>query len=253
MNRPLRTVAVVGPDGAGKSAVVAALPGAVAVPTQTVYLGVNLFASDSMLPTTRLARRLKRRSGGGMTPPDTSVPTGQAADGQAASGTTSGERGILGSIVGGARRSLRLVAWMGEEWYRAVVVRRHVQAGKLVICDRHFVCDYYAADIAPRGGRPLLRRIHGWQLAHLYPRPDLVLVLDAPVEVLRARKQEDPVAVLAQRRADYLVLKDALPNVLVIDATQPLEVVVAEAAAAIAARHPGAARRDRATATQEAG
>ena len=244
MNRPLRTVAVVGPDGAGKSAVVAALPRAVAVPTETVYLGVNLSASDAMLPTTRLARRLKRRTGGGMTAPNATAPSAE---------TAGGGRGILGGIVGGARRSLRLAAWIGEEWYRAVVVRRHVRAGKLVICDRHFVCDYYAADIAPRGGRPLLRRIHGWQLAHLYPRPDLVLVLDAPVEVLHARKQEDPVAVLAQRRADYLLLKDALPNVIVIDATQPLEAVVAEAAAAIAERHPVAARGDRATATQEAG
>lgn len=243
MNRPLRTVAVVGPDGAGKSAVVAALPDAVAVPTETVYLGVNLFASDSMLPTTRLARRLKRRTGDA-TAPNTTGPSAQNA---------TGGRGILGGIVGGARRSLRLVAWMGEEWYRAVVVRRHVRAGKLVICDRHFVCDYYAADVAPRADRPLLRRIHGWQLAHFYPRPDLVLVLDAPVEVLHARKQEDPVAVLAQRRADYLLLKDALPNVLVLDATQPLEAVVAEAAAAIAARLPVGARQDRATATQEAG
>lgn len=250
MNRPLRTVAVVGPDGAGKSAVVAALPQAVAVPTQTVYLGVNLFASDSMLPTTRLARRLKRRTGGGTTAPSVTVPGAEAADGPA---TTAGGRGILGGIVGGARRSLRLVAWMGEEWYRAVVVRRHVRAGKLVICDRHFVCDYYAADIAPRADRPLLRRIHGWQLARFYPRPDLVLVLDAPVEILHARKQEDPVAVLAQRRADYLLLKDALPNVLVLDATQPLEAVVAEAAAAIAARLAVAAHGDRTTATQEAG
>lgn len=238
MNRPLRTVAVVGPDGAGKSAVVAALPAALPVPTRTVYLGVNLFASGSMLPTTRLARSLKGRgrdSGSGGGP------------------GTGGPRGVVGSAIGGVRRSLRLLAWMSEEWYRAIVVQKHVRDGLLVICDRHFVCDFYAADIAPRPGRPLLRRIHGWQLAHFYPRPDLVLVLDAPVEVLHARKQEDHVDVLARRRAEYLALPDNLPNVIVLDATQPLEAVIAAAVAAIGERLPAAVPAEHAAATQKAG
>jgi len=238
MNRRLRTVAVVGPDGAGKSAVVAALPNVVAVPTKTVYLGVNLFASGSMLPTTRLARALKRRDGD-------AAPGIPARDGTPATG----RRGLIGT----GRRLLRLLAWIGEEWYRAVIVQRHVRNGVLVICDRHFVCDYYAADIAPREGRSLLRRIHGWQLGHLYPKPDLVLVLDAPVEVLHARKQEDHVDVLAQRRADYLALRGALPAVVVIDATQSLEAVVEAAAAAIAERLRSDARVDRAAAASKAG
>lgn len=250
MNRPLRTVALVGPDGAGKSAVVAALPAAVPVPTRTVYMGVNLFASSSMLPTTRLARALKGRGrDGGSMGGSVSTP---AADPAADPGVNR-RGGLVGGVIGGVRRSLRLLAWMSEEWYRAIVVQRHIRNGMLVICDRHFVCDFYAADIAPRAGRSLLRRIHGWQLAHLYPRPDLVLVLDAPVEVLHARKQEDPVDVLARRRADYLALQGAMSNVIVVDATQPLEAVIAAAAAAIRERLPASVPVDGAAATQKVG
>lgn len=238
MKRPLRTIAIVGPDGAGKSAVVAALPAALPVSTRTVYLGVNLEASRSMLPTTRIALALKRRGGG-------RADHGALLD----DGREEGRRGI----AGGARRTLRLFAWVAEEWYRAVVVANHVRRGHLVICDRHFVCDYYAADIAPREGRPLLRRIHGWQLRRLYPRPDLVFVLDAPVEVLHARKDEDTVEVLARRRDDYLALSRALPGVQVIDATRPLDHVVTTVAAAIVDRLPADTRTDQAAAASKAG
>ncbi len=238
MNRSLRTVAIVGPDGAGKSAVVKALPEALPVSTRTVYLGVNLEASDSMLPTTRLALAMKRR-GGGQHP-----PSALSFDG-------SGEG--RGGIASGARRTLRLAAWIAEEWYRAIVVRRHARAGHLVICDRHFLCDYYAADIAPREGRPLLRRIHGWQLRRLYPRPDLIFILDAPVDVLHARKDEDTVEVLARRREDYAVLARALPSAIVVDATQPLDQVVATIGAAIIERLPATADTDRAAAIPKAG
>ncbi|MEK6720754.1 MAG: hypothetical protein AABZ33_08815 [Chloroflexota bacterium] len=237
MNRRLRTVAVVGPDGAGKSTVVAALPAALPVSTRTVYLGVNLEASRSMLPTTRLALEIKRRGRG------RPVLTARF------DGPGHGRRGILG----GARRTLRLVAWMAEEWYRAVVVLNHTRSGHLVICDRHFLCDYHAEAVAPRAGRSILSRIHGWQLGHLYPRPDLVVVLDAPAEILHARKNEDDLDSLARRRREYLALQDVLPAVVVIDATQPLDAVVAAVAAAIVDHLPDTVGAGGTAAPSEAG
>ncbi len=236
MSRRLGTVAVVGPDGAGKSALVAALPSVLPVPTATVYMGVNLEASRTMLPTTRLALALKRRGHGR---PDL---TGRFDD------TGRGRRGLRG----GARRTMRLAAWIAEEWYRAAVVAVRGRGGRLVLCDRHFLCDYHAADVAPRPGRSLLSRIHGWQLGRLYPRPDLVLVLDAPADVLHARKPEGTIESLAARRAEYLALREVLPSVVVIDADRPFDAVVASAAAAITERLAGAVRAGDATATTEA-
>ena len=106
--------------------------------------------------------------------------------------------------------------------------------------DRHFVADYHAYDIAG-SGRPLARRVHGWVLSRAYPHPDLVVFLDAPAEVLYARKGEGTIASLTRRRADYLSLADrGLGGAFaVVSATQPLPAVVEEVATLI--RDRGAA------------
>ena len=67
--------------------------------------------------------------------------------------------------------------------------------------------DYYAHDISNTDpARPLRHRLHGVFLDRWYPRPDLVIFLDAPAEVLFARKHEGTIplleAVLSQ--ADFV-------------------------------------------------
>ena len=73
------TVAVIGPDGAGKSTVTQQVLKQLDLPLKYIYMGVNLESSNLVLPTTRLILELKRLGGGrpDMTgPPD---PTKQAA------------------------------------------------------------------------------------------------------------------------------------------------------------------------------
>lgn len=60
-------------------------------------------------------------------------------------------------------------------------------------------------------------------------KPDLVLLLDAPVEVLRARKQEVSPGETARQRNAYLALAAKTPNAVVINAAQPPETVAADA------------------------
>jgi thymidylate kinase len=70
-------------------------------------------------------------------------------------------------------------------------------------------------------------------LMHAYPRPDLVVLLDAPPEVLFERKGEGTLASLARRREDYLGLADAAGidrPFAVVSATQPVDAVVADVA-----------------------
>jgi thymidylate kinase len=66
-------------------------------------------------------------------------------------------------------------------------------------------------------------------VSRLIPRPDLVILLDAPPEVLYARKQEFPFAEARRQREAYLDLVKGLSNGYVIDASKPLDQVVAEA------------------------
>jgi thymidylate kinase len=75
------------------------------------------------------------------------------------------------------------------------------------------------------GGPRLLAK---WALK-LLPRPDLVILLDAPAEVLQSRKQEVPFAETARQREAYRRLVSELPNGRIIDAAGPVEEVLESA------------------------
>jgi thymidylate kinase len=205
------TVALIGCDGAGKTTVARALERDTGLPVRYLYMGVSAESSNWQLPSTRVAHAIKRRAGAGRAPPR--------------------PRGVRRACRAG-RSALRLVNRLAEEWYRQLIAQAFLTRGSIVVFDRHFLADYHAFDVAG-AARPLSRRIHGWALMHAYPRPDLVVLLDAPPEVLFARKGEGTLASLARRRADYLGLADAAGidrPFAVVSATQPVDAVVADVA-----------------------
>lgn len=216
---PRLTVALVGADGAGKSTISRLLRDAdLPAPVKTVYMGVNLEASTLMLPTTRLLLAAKRIRGGR---PDLVASPLRTGPGVAADGRPGWRRS--------AKDSARLSVWMLEEWLRLLVASAYAARGCIVVFDRHFFADYYYTDIATTGhGRGLIARVHGWMLGHVYPKPDLVICLDAPAEVLYLRKPESSLEWLEQRRQQYLRLADVVPALEVVDVDRPLEVVVTE-------------------------
>jgi thymidylate kinase len=214
----MTTVALIGPDGAGKSSIVRRVARDLRVPTTVVYMGINLEASTLMLPTTRLALEVKRRRHGR---PD--------MVGAVSSSDMRGAGGIRRQI----RSGLRLGNWLAEEWFRQLVAWFHQRRGRLVLFDRHFFCDYYAADIAGgRQGRRWTSRVHGAVLA-MYPRPDLVVFLDAPAQVLHARKGEGTVESLERMRQDLLSVEHVVDRFVRVDATQDADAVTRDVIAAI--------------------
>ena len=60
------------------------------------------------------------------------------------------------------------------------------------------------------------------------PKPDLIIVLDAPVEVLASRKNEVEPAKLARLREGYVALAKSLPNAHIISADQAIEQTVGD-------------------------
>jgi thymidylate kinase len=218
------TVALIGPDGAGKTTVARRLEQSLAIPAKYVYMGVNWDASDRLLPTTRLIQRIRRARGkaaagaGPPPPPRSAAPS---------------SRPLARRALRGAWTALALANRLAEEWYRQLRTWSYVRRGVVVVFDRHFFSDYHAHDIAGDGARGLDRRLHGFLLSRVYPKPSLVVYLDAPPEVLLARKGEGTLESLERRRRDYLELAAETDHFVRVDASQPLDDVARDVAAAI--------------------
>jgi len=160
------SVALVAPDGAGKSTLAAALGESFYFPVRSVYMGLY-------------RRGGKRRHG-----------------------VRVAGLGLTGRLL--------------TQWSRWLSARYHQARGRLVVFDRYT----YDALLPPRRPTSRLGRVRRWVLGHACPRPDLVVMLDAPGEVLHERKGELSPAVLEEERVRYLELRRRLPKMVVIDATQ---------------------------------
>jgi thymidylate kinase len=159
-------VAILAPDGAGKSTLAAAIGQRLPIPVRLVYMGLY-----QKSPTSR---------------PSTSLP--------------------------GAGFVARLL----RQWRRYLGARIHLARGHFVLFDR------YGFDALLDPGRVVSwpGKARRWLLAHACPAPDFVFVLDAPGEILYARKREHTIERLEAQRQDYLRLQRRLPRSAVIDATR---------------------------------
>jgi thymidylate kinase len=185
------TVALLAPDGGGKTTLANELTRTFFLPSRYIYMGTNIEASTVGLPTTRWiqahARRPKQAGG---------LPAWAVA------------------------RGLRFVNNMVEQWYRYGASYYHMIRGRLVLFDR------YVYDSAGNAGkRSLKSRARRWLLSAIAPRPNLVVFLDAPGEVLYARKGEHSPAILEAQRQHYLGLQKELPQMVVVDATRDADQV----------------------------
>lgn len=214
------TIALIGPDGAGKSSIARQLARVSPLPIKYVYMGVNLESSNLVLPTTRLLLEVKRARGQrpdmAAGPHDPDKPGIRPAS-------------LMGRLVAGLRAALRFMNMTAEEWFRQLIVWNYIVRGYSVIFDRHFYFDYYAHDIANENpNRPLSSRIHGFMLEKLYPKPDFVIFLDAPAEVLFARKPEGRLEALELRRQEYIQMRKVARACAVVDVSKPMDQVMDE-------------------------
>jgi thymidylate kinase len=95
----------------------------------------------------------------------------------------------------------------------------------LVLMDRY----HYDFAVDPRRYRLQVSAGAVRALFRLLPAPDLVIVLDAPTEVLRARKQEVPEAETRRQQEAFRTLAASLPCAKIVDCAQPLDAVIRDA------------------------
>lgn len=206
------SVALIGPDGAGKTTIARMIEKSFPVPVKYLYMGVSVESSNIALPTTRLMEYLKsrRRKKQGVTLAKNVPPNRRNGKHKKS----------------GVRAMLRLANRLTEEWYRQFLSWNFRRKGHVVIYDRHYKFDFELDKVAAANEkRNFSDWLHRWFLAKVYPAPDMVVYLDAPAEVLFARKGEFTLEWLESRRQAFITQGQKTPNFFRIDATQPLETV----------------------------
>jgi thymidylate kinase len=220
------SVALIGPDGAGKTTISRRLEQALPLPVKCVYMGINLASSNVLLPTSWLIVEIRRAFG---RTEHRGVPTlNQCLEQGTLSPGNAVKRGAAW-----LRSYLRLANLLAEECFRHSLVWYYQRRGKIVLLDRWFFADYYTTNDTDHARQPLSRRIHSYMLERIYPTPDLVIYLEAPAEMLFARKGEGTLETLERQRQNYQQLRGVVKHFAVVDASQPEHVVASDVTALI--------------------
>src|SRR5262249_5451072 len=156
------TVALLAPDGGGKTTLATELTRRFYLPSRYIYMGSNVEASTVGLSTTRwIQARSKRPNKASQMP--------------------------VWAIV----RGLRFLNNLAEQWYRYATSYYHMIRGRLILFDRYT----YDGQLNVSRRRSLKTRVRRWLLSAAAPKPNLVVFLDAPGEVLYERKGEHSPAI----------------------------------------------------------
>lgn len=209
---PGLTVAFMGTDGSGKSTVMARVERDLG----PAYWGRKQYHKRPLSSPFRWVRRY------GLRPPRPGGRKGGGGEGRAATGFDPHalpSRGMAYSLA-------KLAFWWADFVVLgyAVEIFPRLTRLSLLLFDRY----YHDLLVDPRryhyGGPMWPARLVG----KFVPQPHLAILLDAPPEVLRGRKQELPLEEVTRQREAYLELVRGLPNGHVVDTSRPLEEAVVE-------------------------
>jgi hypothetical protein len=197
------TTVLLAPDGGGKSTLATSLAQDPWLRARIVYMGSNPSERSLRLPTSRwFDARLRGKRPGHFRP-----------------------LRPLWSSLGAVNRIL-------EDWCRHGLGQWFRFLGRFVVYDRYF----YDLFLSPRAHTRRLR-LRRWLLDRTCRAPDLVLLLDAPAEVLHRRKGEHTPEVLEKQRQALLALSERLPQCVVLDTTRGADNVRRRAIAIIWERY----------------
>jgi len=128
------------------------------------------------------------------------------------------ESGFVQSLLSAARLAKNLFRARLAYW---LTLRPLLRRGCLVLVDRYFYNYHLDPDSVKYAGPTwLLARAQKW-----FPRPDIVILLRAPMEVLRHRKQELPTAEIVRQAVTLDAMEFDAGRVVRADAGLPADEV----------------------------
>jgi hypothetical protein len=111
----------------------------------------------------------------------------------------------------------------GDQWLSRLWLGRPRLAKSALLCHDRYMIELLIDPRRFRFGGP--RWLAGL-FARLTPPLDLVILLDAPAEVLQSRKQEVPFEETKRQREAYRAMVSRMPNGHIVSADQPVEQVI---------------------------
>lgn len=230
-----RTVALLGGDGAGKSTIAQLLVEDPELHFTAVYMGPSLDSASHLLPTSRVARWLKRVVGSKRSK---TKPTSDTA-------AQRRRRTPLPRLV------VRSVGQYSEVVHRELRVWVERRRGLDVVFDRHIL---HELSLYPDPATVSERFRNGYVrlLRMTCRRPDLTVLLHADPATLLARKGETDARYLRERNEGW---RDQIENdasATIIDATTPLDEVYASVRRLVLSQVGGSRPTDRTNPTVHA-
>lgn len=187
-------IALLAPDGAGKTTLAHSLLKEQFLRARLIYMGTNLDSSTVGFPTSKwLKKRIKMLES---------------------------KKSPLNKLLLKALKMANYLNRLLEQWYRVGAGIYYKWSGRTVVFDR-FIYDAYLAAPARTAGQKLRR----WLIRSACPPADVTYLLDAPGEMLFRRKGEHSPEILEKQRQTFLSLRDKIPNMVIVDATRSADQV----------------------------
>jgi len=214
----MAVIVLVGADGAGKTTIAKRLVNQLPVNAKYLYMGWTTESSNYSLPTSRWIQILRRFYNTKFRNKTRESSVDSESKYLSQKVFTSIEK--QNSLIAG----IRLLNRLADDWYIQLLSFIFQARGYTVISDRHFIFEAALRYHSNNGKQRFAVRLHKWLLNNFYIKPDLIILLDAPPEVLSQRTKEAPFEVLEFRRNVFYNYGKGIPDLIMIDSSRPIDV-----------------------------